>query len=95
MNTGFRYLLSIVVFFAVSSVLPVYGQEPPSPANEWEIRLMPYVWMPSMDADVTVNGLSGSVDVSFGDILDDYLDFTIMGRVEAWKGKWVAWGPNP
>jgi opacity protein-like surface antigen len=41
-----------------------------------------------MDADVTVNGLSGSVDVSFGDILDDYLDFTLMGRVEVWKGKW-------
>lgn len=49
---------------------------------------MPYVWMPSLDADTTVNGLSGSVDVNFGDILDDYLDFAMMGRVEAWKGKW-------
>ena len=88
MNTGFRHLIAIVVFFAVSSVLPVYGQEPPGLSDEWEIRLMPYVWMPSMDADVTVNGLSGSVDVSFGDILDDYLDFALMGRVEVWKGKW-------
>jgi hypothetical protein len=44
--------------------------------------------MPSLDADTTVNGLSGSVDVSFGDILDDYLDFVMFGRVEAWKGKW-------
>ena len=88
MNTVFRHLLAIVVFFAVSSVLPVYGQEPPGPSDEWEIRFMPYVWMPSMDSDVTVNGLSGSVDVSFGDILDDYLDFALMGRVEVWKGKW-------
>jgi hypothetical protein len=88
MHTVFRHLLAIVVFFTVSSVLPVYGQEPPSPPDEWEIRLMPYVWMPSLDADTTVNGLSGSVDVSFGDILDDYLDFVMFGRVEAWKGKW-------
>ena len=88
MNTVFRHLLVTVVFFAVSSVLPVYGQDPPSQSDEWEIRLMPYVWMPSMDADVTVNGLSGSVDVSFGDVLDDYLDFVMFGRVEAWKGKW-------
>jgi opacity protein-like surface antigen len=88
MNTVFRHLLAIVVFFTVSSVLPVYGQEPPCPPDEWEIRLMPYVWMPSLNADTTVNGLSGSVDVNFGDILDDYLDFAMMGRVEAWKGKW-------
>ena len=88
MDTVFRHLLAIVVFFAVSSVLPVYGQEPPCPSDEWEIRLMPYVWMPSLDADTTVNGLSGSVDISFGDILDDYLDFALMGRLEAWKGKW-------
>ena len=88
MHTVFRHLLAIVVFFAVSSVLPVYGQEPPCPSDEWEIRLMPYVWMPSMASDVTVNGLSGSVDLSFGDILDDYLDFALMGRVEVWKGKW-------
>jgi hypothetical protein len=88
MQTVFRHLLAIVVFFTVSSVLPVYGQEPPCPSDEWEIRLMPYVWMPSLDADTTVNGLSGSVDVSFGDILDDYLDFVMFGRVEAWKGKW-------
>jgi opacity protein-like surface antigen len=88
MHTVFRHLLAIVVFFAVSSALPVYGQEPPSSPDEWEIRLMPYVWMPSIDADTTVNGLSGSVDVSFGDVLDDYLDFVMFGRGEAWKGKW-------
>jgi opacity protein-like surface antigen len=87
MSTVFRHLLAIVILFAVSSVLPVYAQEPTSPSDEWEIRLMPYVWMPSLDADTTVNGLEGSIDLSFGDILDS-LDFTAMGRVEAWKGNW-------
>ena len=45
-----------------------------------------------MDAEGTVGGplggsLSGNVDLDFGDVLD-YLDFTAMGRMEAWNGKW-------
>ncbi len=56
-------------------------------AEDWEIRLMPYVYMLSIDAEGTINGLSGNVDLSFGDIVDN-LDFGAMGRVEAWKGKW-------
>jgi hypothetical protein len=48
---------------------------------------MPYVWMPSLDADTTVNGLDGTVHLNFGDVLDS-LDFIAMGRMEAWKGKW-------
>jgi hypothetical protein len=87
MNTAFRHLLAIVILFAVSSALPVYAQESFSPSDEWEIRLMPYVWMPSLDADTTVNGLEGTVDLNFGDVLDS-LDFIAMGRMEAWKGKW-------
>ena len=88
MNTVFRHLFAILVLFAVTAAMPVYAQNQTSRSDEWEIRLMPYVWMPSLDADKTVNGLEGSVDVSFGDILDDYLDFALMGRVEAWKGRW-------
>lgn len=65
----------------------VSGQENPIGGQEWEIRLMPYFWIPSIDADATINGLSGSVDLSFDDIID-HLDFTAMGRAEAWKDKW-------
>jgi opacity protein-like surface antigen len=87
MNKVFRHLIAIVFLLAVSRAWPVYGQEPMSQSDDWEIRLMPYFWMPSLDADATVSGLSGSVDLSFGDVLD-YLDFAAMGRMEAWKGKW-------
>lgn len=87
MNTVFRHPIVIVVLLTVSVALPVYGQEPASPSDDWEIRLMPYFWMPSLDADATVSGLSGGVELSFGDVID-YLDFAAMGRVEAWKGKW-------
>jgi predicted porin len=43
--------------------------------------------MPSVKADSTISGLSGSVDLSFNDVMD-YLDMAAMGRVEVWKGKW-------
>ncbi len=77
----------IVFLIAVPVACPVYGQEPMGKSNEWEIRLIPYFWMPSMKADATFSGLSGSVDLGFDDIID-HLDFAAMGRVEAWKGKW-------
>jgi hypothetical protein len=43
--------------------------------------------MPSLDAESIVNGLSGNVDLDADDVIDDYLDFAAMGRMEAWKGK--------
>ena len=80
---------SILIVFLIT--LPfactVYGQESVNPSGDWEIRLMPYFWMPSLDADATVSGLSGSVELNFGDVWD-HLDFGAMGRVEAWKSKW-------
>ena len=82
----FVFLLVIVIS------LPTYAQDTSQSTNDWEIRLIPYFWMPSLDAEGTIGGplggsLSGNVDLSFGDVMD-YFDFGAMGRVEAWKGKW-------
>lgn len=63
------------------------GLSAPGLATDWQIRFKPYFWMPSLDADSTVSGLSGSVELNFGDVLD-HLDMTAMGQVEAWNGKW-------
>jgi len=83
---------SIVFLLIVVISLPLVAQEQSQPTSDWEFRLMPYFWMPSLDAEGTVGGplggsLSGNVDLDFGDVLD-YLDFTAMGRMEAWNGKW-------
>jgi opacity protein-like surface antigen len=43
--------------------------------------------MAEIKGDATLRGRTGSVDVGFSDILD-HLDIGLMGRVEAWKGKW-------
>ena len=82
--------ISVVLLVMVMS-LPVYAQDQPQSSDNWEIRLRPYLWMLSIDAEGTVGGnlssLSADVDLSFGDVMD-HLDFGGMGRVEAWKGKW-------
>lgn len=40
----------------------------------YKISIAPYAWFTSMKGDLTVRGISTSVDVSFGDI-NDYIDF--------------------
>ncbi len=80
-------VLAVTFQVTVCIALPVYGENDPNSAGDWEIRFMPYFWVPSLKADSTVNGLSGSVDLSCGDVFD-YLDMTAMGRIETWKDKW-------
>ena len=73
-------LFLVVVIFTGSIV---YGQDETDSSDKWEVRLMPYVFFLSLDTEGTINGLSGDVDLSFDDIVDN-LDFGAMGRVEAW-----------
>ena len=55
--------------------------------DKWQITFTPYVWALEIDTDVTLRGLTGSVDTSFGDIWDN-LDMAAFGRLEAWRNKW-------
>ena len=83
--------ISIVLILFGLICSSAYGQEKMTASDDWEIRLMPYFWFLSIDAEGTVGGnlrsFSGDVDLGFDDIVD-HLDFGAMGRVEAWKGKW-------
>lgn len=56
-------------------------------SEDWEFSLIPYVWMSSMDGDVSIGDTSVPFDMSFSDILDR-LDLAFMGRFEAWKKPW-------
>jgi hypothetical protein len=77
------FILLLVIVLAG----PLYGQDQFQPKDDWEIRLMPYFWAPTMKADSTINGVTGTVDLSQSEVLD-YLEFGAMGRVEVWKDKW-------
>lgn len=58
----------------------------------WEFQITPYAWMSGLSGDVgTIPGLpAGSVDLSFGDILED-LDFAGMLMGSARHGPWVIY----
>lgn len=64
--------------------VPVYGEQ------QWDFKIMPYLWAASLDGDVQLAQLpSAEVDLSFSDILDD-LDFTLMFGFEA-RPKFEDW----
>lgn len=66
-----------------------------APAQEdWQISITPYAFLPAVDAHATVAGQTVPIDMSFGDVWDD---FDVMGlslRAEGWKDQlgWVADG---
>ncbi|MFO7596895.1 MAG: hypothetical protein R6W92_11215 [Desulfocurvibacter africanus] len=49
----------------------------------------PYLWMTSLDGEVSARGRTAEVDVDFGEIWDD-LDFGAQVHLEAWRGRWGA-----
>jgi hypothetical protein len=44
--------------------------------------------LPFVDYDSTIAGQTVGVDLSFGDLLDDFDVFAFSGHIEAWKGNW-------
>ncbi len=60
-------------------------------ADEWRVKFQPYIWIPAkIDVDSTVAGATVDLDLTFGDVLDNFDEiFALSGRVEAWKGDWA------
>lgn len=61
-------------------------------ATGWEVSVTPYAWMSGLTGDIgSIPGLpAGSVDLSFGDVLED-LDFAGMLMASARNGDWVVY----
>jgi hypothetical protein len=59
-------------------------------ADQWKFELTPYLWAAGIEGDVTVNGQSTNVDVSFSDMLDAtnavfaFLGVAQYGRLVLW-----------
>jgi hypothetical protein len=62
---------------------------PPADGSGWEISVAPYLWGISMNGDASIDDMSVDIDVPFKDIVDK-LNFGLMGRVEARKGRWFG-----
>jgi hypothetical protein len=78
-------------------------QQQPGPANpdEWQFSITPYVWLPSVNLDVSVpevtvgnHTIGGDISVvqpwweTLSKFSSDFYFLALMGRVEAWKGRW-------
>ncbi|MBW2236914.1 MAG: hypothetical protein JRG85_16150 [Deltaproteobacteria bacterium] len=62
---------------------------PSADDSGWEISFAPYLWGISMAGDASIDDVSVDIDVPFKDIVDK-LNFGLMGRVEARKGRWFG-----
>ncbi len=58
--------------------------------DNWEITVIPYLWMLAIDGDVTVQGTKSPISVNFGDVLDN-LNMAFMGEVKVRKGRYGAY----
>jgi hypothetical protein len=52
--------------------------------DEWRLRITPYFFAPTVDADATASGTTASLDLSFSDIWDNFDVFGASVRTEAW-----------
>jgi hypothetical protein len=96
MNNYKIAFLIVLIFLLFPQVVraddsSIAGENPkadPSKEDIWQFTFIPYLWLPSVDARATVEGTTQKVKLTFSDILDSFDLFGIMGRFEAWKGRW-------
>jgi len=79
-------LVAMVISFSSSTT---FAQEQGSETKEWRFSFITYIWITSMNGEMTVRGRTVDIDASFGDILDhsDSL-FAFNGILTARKGRW-------
>jgi hypothetical protein len=64
--------------------LPIY------PRDEWQFFVSPYIWIPGINTTVTSFKGTTSTNVAWWDVAQTLFSKSIgvMGRAEAWKGRW-------
>jgi hypothetical protein len=80
-----RLLVTFLLFVAATPVT-VWAQE-----ETWEYMVAPYMWLLSLDGEVTVKGQETDVDSDFGDVWDE-LNIAAMMNFKARKGRWGFYG---
>ena len=89
-------LTMVMMFLVLTRICPfAYGQTDASLppyflTAPWKFDLAPYLWLPALKGEVTVEGHTANVDLSVGDTLEllfDAFKFGALGRFEARKGE--------
>jgi len=78
--------LLLVFFVTLMAVTParLSAQGQSDEMDDWSYSVSPYMWLLSMDGDVTVKGIKADLDADFSDIWDE-LNIGGMVEFEAWK----------
>ena len=89
---GFLLVYGLLASVANFAPLAAEPQEPAQPKSHagvddnWEFRVVPYMWFISMSGQTTIKGNTANVDSSFGDIWKN-LNFGLMGVLQVRKGR--------
>lgn len=78
-----RRLTAALGFALLAAPLPAAAQSAP---EGWTAEATVYLWLTSIDSDVSFPGGTQSVSVSAGDVIG-HLDFAVMGRAAIHKGR--------
>ena len=81
--------------------IPVQQSPKPVQEDEWQFSVTPYFWLPSANVDLSIPNVTVGNRTIGGDFSinqpwwetlskfsSDFYVLAIMGRVEAWKGRW-------
>ena len=85
-----RTLGCFALALMLASALPAAAQ---SGGNEWRFGVMPYVWLPTIDATLKFRTPNGNPEVNAKADPSDYLDnldMALLLAFEARKGKWLV-----
>ncbi len=80
-----KTLFLVLAFLLVCT--SAYGQDDPSGSDKWQFEVSPYGFLPAMKGDMTASGQTATVDLSFGDIIDNFDVIAFSNRIVARKGK--------
>jgi hypothetical protein len=85
-----RTLRCFAVALMLASPLPAAAQ---SGGDQWRFSIMPYLWLPTIDATLKFHTRNGNPEVNAKANPDDYidkLDMALLLMFEARKGKWLV-----
>ena len=87
-----RRVLGLTAFWVAVCAAPAAVAEPQAgqpDASDWEVLLSPYFWVSAVEGQITTDGATSDVDLSFGDVLDQ-TDFSYMGALEVrYQERWI------
>lgn len=82
------WILACCVLLVLAGPPPARAQDSTDQTDKWQFEFTPYFMAVSLNGDVGARGLTGDVDMSFSDFLDD-LEAGFLAAFEARKGPWI------